>query len=201
MLRLAYILLLAGLTVAGCVPAPAAVLPTAAAPPTLISVTDGSGTVVATQPGPLWVLLSGVDEHGLIAEPELTLLAEPDPAARPGPRVQTGVAAAVFEIRGDGLRRFYRVQAVTGETGWLSDFYIRRVAYLFSAQGETISVYATPAGEEMVRVANVTPVTLLDPTGARWQVKTVDGGVTGWVEADHVVESSEPDFLRNTHGH
>ncbi|MCI0643302.1 MAG: hypothetical protein L0346_00255 [Chloroflexi bacterium] len=170
-------------------------------PATTIPITDDSGTVIATQPGPLWVLLSGVDEHGLFAEHELTLLTEPAAAAAPGPPVHSGVAAFVYEIRQSGpqnLRRFYRVQALSGPSGWLSDFYVRRLAYVYTGQGQSVPLYQTPGGPLLTELASVSPVILKNPVQASWwQVATADGELVGWVTADVVKESPELEFLLN----
>ncbi len=172
-----------------------------------IPITDASGTTIATQPNGLWVLLSGVDDHGLIVEHELTLFAEPDNEQAATTVIHTGTAVVVQEIRQmgpQGLRRFYRIQATNGTTGWISDYYVRRVAYLFNENGTTVPLFASPGEKEIAQLANVTPVTIKEPTQDEWWiVQTVDGDMLGWVEATFVKESSEPEFLLNqqhTHG-
>lgn len=175
----------------------------AAPPPTpaTIPVTNDAGETLATQPGPLWVLLSGVDEHGLIAEHELTLLSEPVSTAVSDTRIHTGTAVAILEIRQTGpqnLRRFYYVQSLSGKSGWISDFYVRRVAYLFNPQGTTVPLYAMPGKTTLGQVDNVTPVTIKEPSQPDWWiVQTMDEQLTGWVQAGYVKESSEPEFLLN----
>jgi hypothetical protein len=167
-----------------------------------IPVTNGAGAVVSRQPGPLWVLLSGVDEHGLIAEHELTLLSEPEPTAVSETTIHTGAAVGVLEIRQTGpqnLQRYYRVQAPTGQAGWISDYYVRRTGYLFNAGGTAVPLLDTPGGSEVAEVVNVTPVEILSPLAAWWQVQTRDGNLTGWVEVGYVKESPEPEFLLNQH--
>ncbi len=173
---------------------------TTAIPPTAVPIT-ANDTNIAVQPGPLWVLLSGVDEHGLIAEHELILLTSPDPTAAQAARVHTGVAAAVQEIRHTGpqnVRRFYHVQTVTGATGWISDYYVRRVAYLFDANGSTISLYSAPDGLEVEQLSNVSPVTIKVPTDDEWWlVQAVQTGTMGWVRVSFVKESPAWEFLLN----
>jgi hypothetical protein len=175
--------------------------PTLLPPPASIPVSDEEGNNLANQPGPLWVLLSGVDEHGLMAEAELTLLKEPDSAAEAEATVPTGVAAAVYEIRQTGpqqLRRFYRVQTTGGDSGWISDYYVRRVGYLYRAGTEGVSLYESPDGRQLQSVANVTPVVIKEPTRSDWWlVQVVDTEIVGWVPAGVVKESPEREFLQH----
>lgn len=165
-----------------------------------IPVTDEAGGVIARQPGPLWVLVSGVDEHGLIAEHELALLNAPDASAVSETVIHTGSPAAVQEIRHTGpqnLQRFYRIQSPTGPAGWISDFYIRRVAYLFNSEGTTVPLFESPGGNEIARLEDVTPVLLLSPLTTWWKVETADNKLTGWVPVNYVKESPEPEYLLN----
>jgi hypothetical protein len=186
----------------GACSSPVALTPDNSTP---IPVSNQAGEVIASQPGPLWVMLSGVDEHGLIAEHFLELLAEADANAAPIAEVHTGIPADVLEIRHvgpGGLQRFYHVETVTGEIGWISDFYIRRQAYLFNIAGTTVSIHETPGGPPASEVANVSPVVLLDPTAEGWwQVGSVEGELLGWVFVGFIQESPEEEFLFNTHAH
>lgn len=174
-----------------------------ATPPVAVPITANDAASIAVQPGPLWVLLSGVDEHGLIAEHELSLLTAPDPTAAQGARVHTGVAASVQEIRHTGpqnLQRFYHVQTVTGATGWISDYYVRRVAYLFDSNSNTIPLYSAADGQgrEVEQLANVSPVAIKVPTDDEWWlVQAVQTGTLGWVRASFVKESPVWEFLLN----
>lgn len=170
-------------------------------PPTAVSVSNESGETITTQEGPIWVLLSGVDEHGLIAEHELTLLTEPSPTAAAGPLVHTGISASVLEIQHGGpqnLQRFYRVETVDGATGWISDYYVRRVAYLYDEASDGVSLYAAPNGQVVTRLPNVSPIALKEPTDAEWWlVQSVENETVGWVMAAYVKESPSPEFLQN----
>ena len=135
-------------------------------PPTAVPISDDSGETVAMQEGPIWVLLSGVDEHGLVAEGMLGLLENPDPDIEANRMVQTGIAASVLEIRQSGpqsLQRFFRVETVDGATGWISDYYVRRVAYLYDANSDGVDLYASPDGELLSRLVNVSPVSVIEP--------------------------------------
>jgi len=167
--------------------------------PGSIPVTDDSGTLIATQPGPQWVLLSGVDEHGLMAEPRVHLLDSPKPDAAQTVEFPTGVPAAIAEIRHTGpqnLQRFYHVELLDGQTGWISDYYVRRVSYLYTQDAQEIELFFSPGGIAVTRLPNVSPVTLVDPTRSDWWlVRASDNSVAGWVSAGEVKESSEPAFL------
>ena len=165
-----------------------------------ITVSNAEGTPISQQPGFVeWVLLSGVDEHGLTAEHSLTLLADADPNAPEVSQIHTGHPVIVLEIRQagpQGLQRFYHVQTLEGITGWISDYYVRRQAYLFNHEGTTVSIYDKPQGAQIAQLANVTPITLRQPQElAWWQVSTLDGNVLGWVESRFVKESPEEEFL------
>lgn len=170
-------------------------------PPDSIPVTDDTGATIATQPNGLWIMLSGVDEHGLIVEHELTLFDEPNNEESSTSLIHTGTAVVVHEIRQtgpQGLRRYYRVQAINGQTGWISDYYVRRLVYLFNEEGTTVPLFAAPEGQEVAQLPNVTPVIIKEPTQeAWWIVQTVQGDLLGWVEASYVKESPEPEFLLN----
>ena len=180
---------------------PATPTPQFSLPPDTIPITDDSGATIAMQPNGLWVMVSGVDEHGLIVEHELTLFDEPDNEEAATSLIHTGTAVVAHEIRQtgpQGLRRYYRVQAINGQMGWISDYYVRRVVYLYDENGTAVSLFAAPDGQEVTRVANVTPVLIKEPTGTDWWiVQTVEGNVLGWVKAAFVRESPEPEFLLN----
>lgn len=180
--------------------------PTFTPPPTppiiasSIPVLNEQGTPIASQPGFVeWVLLSGVDEHGLTLEHMLTLITEADPNAPALTQIHTGHPVIVLEISHVGpqaLQRFYHIQTRDGLTGWISDFYVRRTAYLFNHEGTTVPIFDKPQGAEITQLANVTPITLRKPQDLTWwQVSTLDGSVLGWVESRFVKESPEAEFL------
>ncbi len=179
--------------------------PTTPTTPDIIPITNDAEEILATQPGPLWVMVSGVDEHGLIAEHELILLSRPDKAAVSPRTIHTGTAVAVYEIRHTGsqaLQRFYRIQATSGEAGWISDFYIRRVVYVFNPEGTTVPLFSGPGENELAQLANITPVAVKSPVADWWIVQTMDSDLTGWVQAGYIKESPEPEFLLNQqHAH
>ena len=175
--------------------------PSFPSPPATIPITNDAEETVAEQPEGFWVMISGVDEHGLIAEHDLNLYAEPNPDQEVIGVIHTGTAVVPHEIRQtgpQGLRRFYHIQTIDGQMGWISDYYIRRVAYLFNENGTTVSLYAAPGERQVGQVPNVTPIKVKDPTQMDWWiVQTIDGKMLGWVEATFVKESSEPEFLLN----
>jgi hypothetical protein len=205
--RVPSLLLLFSLLLTACgSDTPSAPTPTFTPPPTPpiiaspVTVSNADGTPLSQQPGYVeWVLLSGVDEHGLTAEHSLTLLADADPNAPEVSEIHTGHPVIVLEIRQvgpQGLQRFYHVQTLEGITGWISDYYVRRQAYLFNHEGTTVSIYDKPQGAQIAQVANVTPITLREPQELSWwQVSTLDGKVLGWVESRLVKESPEEEFL------
>jgi hypothetical protein len=179
-----------------------------AAPPATIPVTNAAGEVLSRQEGPLWVLISGVDEHGLPEAHEVELLAAPAPEAAARHQVHSGAPAAVHEIRQAGpqnLWRFYLVRATDGRSGWVSDYFVRRQAYLFSAETETIPIHDAPAGATVYQAGQVTPVVLLEPTRADWWlVATAHGAARGWLATGTVKESPVWECLldiEHDHGH
>ena len=189
--------LLFSLLLTACTVAPPPTPPIIASP---IPVSNAEGTPVAEQPGFVeWVLLSGVDEHGILVEHMLTLLSDADPNTAPLTEIHTGHPVMVLEIRHvgpQGLQRFYLVETLEHITGWISDYYVRRQAYVFNKDGEQVAIHDAPDGSEIAQLANITPVTLLQPQDFDWwQVSSLDGSVLGWVETQFVKESPEREFL------
>jgi hypothetical protein len=198
-----FLLFVLRLTACSVADAPAPTFTPPPTPPIIASpiiVSNAEGTPISQQPGFVaWVLLSGVDEHGLTAEHFLTLFADTNPNASKVGEIHTGHPVMVLEIRQvgpQGLQRFYHVQTLEGIRGWISDYYVRRQAYLFNHEGTTVSIYDKPQGAQIAQVANVTPITLRQPHEPTWwQVSTLDGSVLGWVESRFVKESPEEEFL------
>jgi hypothetical protein len=172
--------------------------------PEMVFVTDEGGQVLSSHSGPLWILVSGIDEHGLPETVEITLLADPHPEAAFVHTIATGTPVAVHEIRQTGpqnLWRFYLVRTVDGQSGWVSDYFIRRLAYLFEPDSDMIPLYHAPGGRQIIFARPVTAVILKDPTRDDWwQVQTITDEVTAWVEARHVYESPEWEFLFGLEG-
>lgn len=193
------LLLLIGILV-GCT-AEVPVTPTMAPPPTAVSISV-DGEVVKLQEGEMWVLVSGVDEHGLIIEHDLLLLLEPRQNSLWSEwMVHSGTPAAVLEIHYSGpqnLRRFYHIETPSGAIGWISDYYVRPLAYLYEPAAETVPLYAEPEGEMTAELANVSPVKLLDPTDELWWEVEALSGERGWVPVELIKESAARQFLTDT---
>src|SRR5437868_8771971 len=85
------------------------------------------------------VLLSGRDDHGLLAQPFVTLADAPD-SQRPVGRVHDGTFMRVLEQRGTWLR----VQAIAAPQieGWVDDFYLRGRALRADGAGQVTFVDA-----------------------------------------------------------
>lgn len=170
------------------------------AAPTAVFVTDDTGTAVAAQSGQQWVLLSGVDEHGLLADAEVMLLKTPEVDGIFEAWVATGSPVAVLEIRHtgpQGLRRFYHVQTIDGDVGWISDYYVRPQAYLFDDHAQSVTLYDQPQGAVLATLSNVAPVLLQGPPSDGWWPVATPEGQSGWVPAWQVRESPLPEFLLN----
>ena len=92
------------------------------------------------------VLLSGRDDHGLLAQPFVTLTDAPD-SRRPVGRVHDGTFMRVLEQRGTWLR----VQAITAPhvEGWVDDFYLRGRALRADGAGQVMFVDARLDGEQL----------------------------------------------------
>lgn len=164
-----------------------------------ISGEQATAAVVPVPEDAEWIVLSGVDEHGWIAEGELQLLASPDPEAGIVASVPTGVPVVVEEKINTGpqnLRRFYRVLSLNGMSGWISDYYVRRTVYIFDVSRQTVRLYDDPGGEVAADITNIYPVIVIDAARPDWwRVETADGLYQGWIPAEQVKESSEPEFL------
>ena len=184
----------------GCTRETPPITPTMVPPPTAVAITV-DGETVKLQEGEMWVLVSGVDEHGLMAEHDLFLRHEPRQDAIWSEWVHSGTAVAVREIHYSGpqnLRRFYHIETPTGASGWISDYYVRQQAYLYEPDAETVALFDAPDGETLINIPNVSPVKLLNPVDeVWWEVETLDGK-RGWVSVDLVKESAERQFLTET---
>lgn len=170
-----------------------------------VPVTNAEGTAIASQPGPVWVLLSGVNDHGYLEEPQLSLYSEPSYTSDIATEVTSGLPALVLEIRhlGEGgLQRFYRVQSQHSASGWISDYYVNRSGYLFNVEDDRLPVYDAPNGAIVEQVENVTEVMIVDPLSDAdwWQVRLLDKDSLVWVQKEYVRESSKAEFLLNLTG-
>ncbi len=191
-------------------PAPRPTFPFPAGTP--VPVTSAEGVLIENEAGPLYVILSTVDEHGLAGEPTLDLMSRPDPAATTSVgSVPSGAFAQVLEIRRlppDYLRSFYRVKVHDGASrllqGWVGDWHARRIVFVveFDERGCACSFpvqlwadaqRTQPAG----LIPNRSPLRLLALAEKVVQVQVLSDGTIGWISRDVVHESEENEFLKN----
>lgn len=131
---------------------------------------DGTGRIV---------LVSGRDDHGLLATPEVTVLTEPNGAV-PAGAVGDGTLAEVVATRGQWLE----VRTVEGlrAQGWVDDFYLRGAVHLVGAPpscGVRLGGRQRAAGEQ---------ATVERVVGGRVLVRTLGDRSTGWVDRRAVRE-------------
>lgn len=177
-----------------------------------VPVTSAEDLLIENEPGPLYVILSTVDEHGPEGEPTLNLMSQPDPAdSTSAGTVPTGTFAEVLEIRRlppDYLRAFYRVRAHQSASqdieGWVADWYARRTVSIvvFDEQGcpcpFQVQLWADadltqPAG----LVLNGSPLRLLGLAEESVQVQVLSSGTIGWVSRDNVLEARKKNYLKH----
>lgn len=131
----------------------------------LATVSAGCGAATSpTATPPRVLIVSGRDDHGLLAEPVVALSRRPG-----GPpsqdRVPDGTLVAVVEARHEWIR----VRALEGAEaeGWVNDYYLRRTAH---------------------RACGNQRVELLAVSAGRVRVRPTSGGAPGWVPRDNVAE-------------
>lgn len=178
---------------------------------TPVPVTSAEGVLIETETGPLYVILSTVDEHGLRGQPLVEVASQPDPDnLAPAASVPSGSFAQVLEIRRlppDYLRAFYLVrgQDVAGSPveGWVSDWYARRTAFVvaFDEQGCAcafrVPLWSDPGLTELAgSVANRSPLRLLGVSERAVHVLVLSDGALGWLDRASVFESQDPEFLK-----
>ncbi|HEY4690496.1 MAG TPA: hypothetical protein VIK33_14375 [Anaerolineae bacterium] len=178
---------------------------------TPVPVTSDENTLIEYEPGPLYVILSTLDEHGLPGDPAIDLKRQPDPnAATSVGRVPTGSFAQVVEIRRlppDYLRSFYRIVVRAGASntleGWVGDWYVRRTAFVvaFDEQGCAcpfrVPLWAdAQIAQSVGQIANRSPLRLLALADQAVQVQVLSDGTIGWLSRDIVHESQDKEFLR-----
>lgn len=126
------------------------------------------------------VLVSGRDDHGLLAQQTLPVYAAPGSRDRVG-RIKEGTLAHVREIDGTWLH----LVTAEGEAvqGWIDDFHLRGTLHLV---GPPPSCRASLAGRP---VAAGLQVVVAEVRGARVLVSSAtDPGVRGWVQRTAVQE-------------
>lgn len=121
----------------------------------LVALALGAGLVVRAARGAVpapapptapIVLLSGRDDHGLLAQPFVTLAAAPN-SPQPLGRVRDGTFMRVLEQRGTWMQ--VQMLAAPYQTGWVDDFYLRGRALRGDGQGQVIFVDARVAGGQL----------------------------------------------------
>jgi SH3-like domain-containing protein len=135
------------------------------------------------------VILSGKDDHGLVAQAAVALAAEPDGA--PVAKVADGTLVSVVAERGEWLR----VRTLEGgeAEGWVNDYYLRGTAHLVPERAGC----RVPARPSLFRPAQASyaasaQVELLEVTVAgdgTWvRVRDLAGGRDAWVARPRVAE-------------
>jgi len=175
-----------------------------------VPVTSADDEVIASETGPLYVMLTTVDDHGLPAGAYVPVSQVPNDTEVPTradaesgwPR---GTLAQVLEIRRlppDYLRSFYRVTTGT-ETAWVSDFYAQRTVFVIALDEQRCAcptpvplwedeALTQPAGE----VTNVSPVQVFAVGERAVQVQVLSNGTVGWLDRALIHESSAKEFIR-----
>jgi hypothetical protein len=169
----AVVLLLVGGAAAGC----------AADPGTTTADLAGAPAATGVAPAPAdtrLVLISGRDDHGMVAEEQVPLYDEVE-GTRPSGSVRDGTYARVLATDGQWLK----VETVEGRhaTGWIDDFFLR---------GESRLVGPAPtceAGLAGKRRTGGTLVVVHDLRGGRARVETVsEPSTAGWVDRELLQE-------------
>ncbi|WP_323101416.1 hypothetical protein [Intrasporangium sp. YIM S08009] len=157
----------------------------AATASTASTASTGSGDVVRPDAAPLTtpvvaavsstaplVLVSGRDDHGELASPDVAVFSAPG-GSRPVGEVRDGTLARVVALEGTWLH----VRTLEGPRveGWVDDFYLRREIHLVGAGPTcraTLGGHLLAAGEQAV---------VLDVRDGRARVQVARGSATGWV--------------------
>ncbi|HEX9994627.1 MAG TPA: hypothetical protein VGB14_16980 [Acidimicrobiales bacterium] len=126
----------------------------------------GNAGAGAAEPAPARrvLIVSGRDDHGLLAEPAVALVTAPDATAPTG-SVPDGTLVEVVATRGE----WAKVRALEGAPaeGWVNDFYLRGTAHVACTNEQ---------------------VELLAVDDDRVQVRPAAGGPSEWVDRDAVSE-------------
>lgn len=128
------------------------------------------------------VLLSGRDDHGLLASAQVALRARPAGDGTPVARVADGTLARVVSTDGTWLE----VRTVEGQPaqGWVDDFYLRGGVHLIGPP----PTCRVPFNGQLL--ADGEQAVVLDVRGKQAQVRVTRTGQTGWVERSTVREWS-----------
>lgn len=159
-------LLLAGSAAAGC-------SADSGTPTADLAGVSASASASPAPAGTRLVLVSGRDDHGMVAEERVPLYDEVE-GSRPSGSVRDGTYARVLETDGEWLE----IETVEGRhaTGWVDDFFLRGESRLV---GPAPTCEATLAGE---RRTGGTLVVVHDLRGSRARVETIaEPAAGGWV--------------------
>lgn len=154
------------------------------------------GRDVHAPPRPV-LIVSGKDDHGLLADAHVALLAAPRFAARTVAEVDDGTLVRVLLARGE----WHRVSTLdtARRTGWIHDFSLRGTAHVRPLAGCAAPVSAQPGTGAHARLAANVQVEMLGAVRARgvlWvRVRPREARrAGGWVRRDALDEL--PDHAR-----
>lgn len=151
-----------------------------------------SGPAVAAPSFPRPVLIvSGKDDHGLLAEAHVALLDAPRFDAATAGEVDDGTLVRVLEARGEWHR--VRSLAAAPASGWIHDHSLRGTAHLRALTGCAVGLQERPGGPPAGRLAANAQVEMLAAVRARgvlWvRVRALGSRRTGgWVRRDALDE-------------
>ncbi|MFE9093369.1 hypothetical protein [Streptomyces sp. NPDC007264] len=141
------------------------------------------------------VLISGRDDHGLVATARVALYRQPGDLT-PVAQVKDGVLARVLSVSGSLLQ--VRTVDRASVQGWVDDFYLRGTVHLAGPAPVCrvrLGGRLLPAGEQAV---------VLDVRGSEARVRDVRTGRSGWVPRSAVQElapAPEAGCARKRQGH
>lgn len=144
---------------------------------------------VPATPSRATLLVSGRDDHGLLAERLIALRTAPD-----GLQASVKIPSGTLVRAEAELGEWIRVRALEGRPvrGWLDDFYLRDVVHVARRDGCAARLAPRPgaAGHRRVpRNGQARIVAAASRHGSLWvQVRLLRGGVGGWVPRGAVRE-------------
>lgn len=142
--------------------------------------TAGTGTSGTGDTDGRLVLVSGRDDHGLLATPTISLTDAPG-SDRPTGTVADGTLAEAINSKAEWLR----ITTVEGpaHTGWINDYYLRGVLHV---SGPTPTCRSRVAGRLLPAGAQAI---VLDVNASRARIRTQrPPAVEGWVPREHLHE-------------
>jgi hypothetical protein len=170
-------------------------LPLAVAAVALLLAGCGSDDEAAPSPEPkrTILLVSGRDEHGLLAEPTVALSAEPEGAPRH--RVRDGTLVRVVESRGEWIR--VRALDASHASGWLNDYYLRGTVHLLAPDPACPVPAAAEAGgtpsRSLPASAQAELLAVRSVQGETWvRVRTIGAGKEAWVSRATISQRARP---------